>query len=216
MAEPQAEGANDASDVAVYVVSYLEAMPPSIGEAVALLRQYRETSRKDDGHGRLEVLQQNGRPDHFAIVERWRDQQALDAHAIAAHTRQFRDRLQPLCSSPYDERLHRGFAMGAALAARGEGAVYVLTHADAVPAGKDEAMALLQQLAASSRNDGGGIGFAVLQQHSRQNHFTIVELWRDQQAVEAHAMAAHTRQFREKFQPLTGSLYDERLYRAVD
>lgn len=29
-------------------------------------------------------------------------------------------------------------------------------------------------------------------------------------------MAAHTRRFREQFQPLTGSLYDERLYRTLD
>jgi hypothetical protein len=29
-------------------------------------------------------------------------------------------------------------------------------------------------------------------------------------------MAAHTRQFRDKFQPMSGSLYDERLYKALD
>ena len=29
-------------------------------------------------------------------------------------------------------------------------------------------------------------------------------------------MAAHTRQFREQFQPMSGSLYDERLYQALD
>ena len=46
--------------------------------------------------------------------------------------------------------------------------------------------------------------------------FTLVEIGQDQQALEAHAMAAHTRQFREQFQPLSGSLYDERLYKALD
>jgi hypothetical protein len=29
-------------------------------------------------------------------------------------------------------------------------------------------------------------------------------------------MAAHTRQFRQQFQPMSGSLYDERLYQALD
>jgi quinol monooxygenase YgiN len=58
--------------------------------------------------------------------------------------------------------------------------------------------------------------FEVLQQNSRQNHCTIVEVWRDQPALEAHAMAAHTRHFRDRFQPLSGSLYDERLYKALD
>jgi quinol monooxygenase YgiN len=75
---------------------------------------------------------------------------------------------------------------------------------------------LLKQLAEASRTDDGSVRFEVLQQGSRQNHFTLVEIWQDQQAFEAHVMAAHTKQFREKFQPLTGSLYDERLYRALD
>jgi quinol monooxygenase YgiN len=41
-------------------------------------------------------------------------------------------------------------------------------------------------------------------------------VWRDQKALEAHVTAAHTRRFREQFQPMSGSLYDERLYQALD
>ena len=216
MSEQQATRAAESSDAAVYVVSYLEVMPPSTREAAALLRQYREASRKDQGHVRLEVLQQSGRPDHFAIVEMWKDQKALEAHGQAAHTRQWRERLQPLCVSPHDERLHQGLARGATLAVGAVEAAYVLTHVDAIPPAKDEAMALLKGLAEASRHDDGSVRFEVLQQSSRQNHFTIVEIWQDQQAVEAHVMAAHTRQFRERFQPLSGSLYDERLYKALD
>lgn len=107
MGEPQPARADDARDAAVYVVAYLEVMPPSTGEAAALLRQYREASRTDEGHMRLEVLQQRGRPDHFAIMELWQDQQALEAHAMAAHTRQFREQFQPLTGSLYDERLYQ-------------------------------------------------------------------------------------------------------------
>jgi len=32
----------------------------------------------------------------------------------------------------------------------------------------------------------------------------------------AHVMAGHTRQFREQFHPLSGSLYDARLYTALE
>jgi quinol monooxygenase YgiN len=71
-------------------------------------------------------------------------------------------------------------------------------------------------LAETSRNDDGNVRFEVLQQSSRQNHCTIVEVWKDQKALAAHVMTGHTRQFREKFQPLSGSLYDERLYTALD
>ena len=212
----QAARADEASDAAVYVVSYIEVMPPSTGEAAALLRQYREASRKDAGNVRLDVLQQSGRPHHFALVEMWQDQQAFEAHGTAAHTRQWRDKLQPLRLSPYDERLHKGLAIGAMLAAPAAGATYVVTHADAIPPGKDEAIALLKQLAEASRKEDGNVRFEVWQQSSRQNHCTIVEVWQDQKSLEAHAMAAYTRQFREKFQPFSGSLYDERLYKALD
>ena len=50
---------------------------------MALLRQYREASRKEEGNVRLEVLQQHGRPDHFVLLETWKDQKALDAHGMA-------------------------------------------------------------------------------------------------------------------------------------
>jgi quinol monooxygenase YgiN len=208
--------ANEASEAAVYVVSYIEVMPPAQTEAMTLLRQYREASRKEAGNMRLEVLQQSARPDHFALLEVWQDQQAFEAHGKAAHTTQLRGNLQPLRVSPQDERLHKGLAVGGVQTAGAAGATYVLTHADAIPPGKDEALALLKQLAETSRNNNGNVRFEVLQQSSRQNHCTIVEIWQDQQALEAHAMAAHTRQFRDRFQPLSGSLYDERLYKALD
>ena len=212
----QAARADEASDAVIYVVTYIEVMPSSQSEAMALFRQYHEASRKEEGNVRLEVLQQSSRPDHFALLEVWQDQQAFAAHGMATHTKQWREQLQPLRSSPYDERVHKGLAIGPMLTARTVGATYVVTHADAIPPGKDDALALLKQLAEASRKDGGNVRFEVLQQSSRQNHCTIVEVWQDQQAFEAHAMAAHTRQFRDKFQPLSGSLYDERLYTVLD
>lgn len=208
--------ADEGSDAAVYKVSYIEVMPSSQGETAALLRQYRDVSRKEEGNMRLEALQQSGRQDHFVLLETWKDQKALDAHGMAAHTAQLHEKLQPLRVSPLDERFHTGLAIGSALTVHAAGATYVVTHADAVPSGKDEALVLLKQLAETSRHDDGNMRFEVLQQSSRQNHCTIVEIWKEQQALAAHVMAGHTRQFREKFQPLSGSLYDERLYTALD
>jgi len=216
MGDQQTAHADDVSSVAVYVVAYLEVMPPSTREAAAMLRQYRAASRMDVGHVHLEVLQQSGRTDHFAIVALWQDHNAFEAHAKAAHTRQCHEALQPLRISPYDERPHTALETGSPLATRTPGAIYVVTHADAIPPAKDDALILLKELAEASRHEGGAMRFEVLQQRSRQNHFTIVELWQDQKALEAHAMATHTRQFREQFQPMTGSLYDERLYHALD
>jgi quinol monooxygenase YgiN len=53
-------------------------------------------------------------------------------------------------------------------------------------------------------------------QTNRQNHFTVIELWRDRKAADAHSMAAHTRAYREKLGPASGALYDERFYKVLD
>jgi quinol monooxygenase YgiN len=49
----------------------------------------------------------------------------------------------------------------------------------------------------------------------RGNHFTVVEVWRNQQAHDAHAAAAHTKQYRDTLLPMTGSPIDERLFRSL-
>jgi len=72
--------AEELSDAAVYVVAYIEIMPPSTAAAITLLKQYREASRQEAGNVRFEVLQQHGRPDHFALVEVWQNQQVFEAH----------------------------------------------------------------------------------------------------------------------------------------
>ncbi len=55
-----------------------------------------------------------------------------------------------------------------------------------------------------------------MQYSVRPNHSTVIEQWRDQKALDAHAAAAHTRQYRDEIQPLTGSPLDERVFTAVD
>jgi quinol monooxygenase YgiN len=43
----------------------------------------------------------------------------------------------------------------------------------------------------------------------------LFEGWRDRKAFDASISAAHTKEFRQKLNPLEGALYDERLYQAV-
>ena len=62
----------------------------------------------------------------------------------------------------------------------------------------------------------GNQGFGVWQQTSRPNHFTVVEVWKDQKAYDARGSAAPQRTFRDKLGPMLGALYDERLYRSID
>ena len=72
-----------------------------------MLRRLAEASRQEDGNLRFDVVQHMMRANHFTVIETWRNQKALDAHAAAAHTRQYRDELQPMTGSPLDERVHK-------------------------------------------------------------------------------------------------------------
>ena len=199
----------------VYIATYLEVVPTAVKEGSALLKQYRDASRKDAGNQRMELVQEMGRPTRFALLAIWADQKAYEAHGKAAHTARFRDKLKSVHAAPYDERAHSGMAVADKGAVRA-GAIAVVTHVDVPPPFKDTTVPLLQQLAEASRKDAGNLRFEVQQQGNRPNHFTVVEVWADQKAYDAHVMAGHTRQFRDKLGPMSGALYDERLYRAVD
>jgi len=206
-------------DVA-YVVSYFEAMPPAKDKAAGLLRQLAKQSRQESGNYRFEVLQRIGQPDEFVILETWRNKDAQATHGAAGHTRQFREKLQPLLRGPYDERPHTALAV-AAMGAEAAGtaraaAIYAVTHVDVIPKAKDVGVALVKQLAGDGRGDKGNVRFEGLTQDSRTNHMTVVEIWADRKALEAHGMAADKKAFREKLMPLSGSLYDERLNKVLD
>jgi quinol monooxygenase YgiN len=214
----QGAQAQGGAEAVAYCVSYIEVSPAAKDKAAALLKDLAKASRKSEGNLRFDVLRRRERTNHFAIVEAWKDKNAFEARLAAASTKEFREKLQPLLTSGYDERPHTGLVVGpmtAGAGARGA-AVYVVTHVDVIPPKKDEAIAALQQLADPSRKDAGNLRYDVLQQISRPNHSTLVEIWKDQTSLEAHEGAAHTMRFRELLLPMSGSLYDQRLYRALD
>ena len=186
--------------------------------AAALLKGLGAASRKGAGSLRSDVLQRRDRPNHFAIAEARTDQKARDATGAAAHMKHFRDALKPLLSSAYAERPHTGLAVGSTAAGAGAqgAAVYTVTRVDIIPPKKDDGIAALQPLAGPSRMDAGTLRYEVWQQISRPNHFTPVEIWKDHEALEGHEVAAHTTKFRDLLLPMSGSLYDQRLYKALD
>lgn len=205
-----------ADSVTFYAVTYVEVVPPSTPQGAALLRQYGEASRKDAGAARVDVLQRIDRPNQFTIVAAWPDQKAFEAHQTTQSAKEFHGKLQPLLASPNDQRLHQGLSVGTAAAASPAGAVYVVTHVDVIPPRKDDGVAALKQLAEDSRKDAGHVRFDVVQQTNRPNHFTVVEVWTSRQAFDAHGMATHTKRFRDQLAPMSGALYDERLYQALN
>jgi quinol monooxygenase YgiN len=200
---------------AFYVVTYIEVMPSTARQTATLLREYAEASRRQDGNLRLELLQRIDRPSHFAVLAAWKDQKAFDAHAAAASTKQFRDKLAPHLSSGYDERPHGGLSVGDIKADGGKTAVFAVTHVDFIPPKKDDGIAASKTLADATRKGEKPARFEILQQSSRPNHLTFVEIWPSQKAIEAHWVTDATKKFRADTLPMSGSLYDERLYHAL-
>jgi quinol monooxygenase YgiN len=206
--------ADPAADVQVYAASYVEVMPSARATAIAALKQYRDASRKQEGYGRLDLFEQIGWPGHFAIFEVWRDQKAFEAHNAAAQ-KALLDALQPIRVSGFDQRPYKTLTVAPPpSSAASSASVSVVSHVDVSQDPRVPVM--LKRLAEASRQEDGNLRFDVVQHTMRANHFTVIETWRDQKALDAHAAAAHTRQYRDELQPMTGSPLDERVHKAVD
>jgi competence protein ComEC len=199
-------------DSAFHAVSYVEVMASASAKAIAAFKQYRDLSKTRDGFVRFDAFEQIGRPGHFVIIETWRDQPSFDARGSSQ--KQMIDALAPIRVSDYDQRPYKTLSIGPARPGANSRAVSVVSHVDVTP---DPRVApMLRRLAEASRAEEGNIRFDVLQHTMRANHFTVIETWQSQKAFDAHVAAAHTRQYRDEVQPLTGSPLDERVYTAVD
>ncbi len=227
-----------------FIVTYVEAGPAEAQKAAALIKKQAAATRAAAGNIQAEALQENGRKNHFVMLEVWQDRAARDAHAKSAGTVAFRKALHPMLHSPYDERPHAGLA-AAGGGQGGKGAVYVVTHVDIIPPEQFPpckrqvsesgpcGIALVEKLVADSRKHAGNVRFDALTQANRPNHMTVVEVWRSAKDQEAHTMHSDTRNFRDALSavapgsgvnadplfvinPLSGSLYDEQLYTSID
>jgi len=144
----------------------------------------------------------------------WKDQQDYDAHLAAAHTKQANAALGSHLIAPIDT--HLGTQMIAqTLHAPPTGSVYGITHIAVLPDKSDDMYAALIKYAAATRQAPGNLGYDPARDSSRSNHFSIVEIWKDQPAAEAYEAAVPSREFRAILAPITGPHYDRRWYKAL-
>jgi len=206
-----------AQDAVVYGATYLEVAPSAAGQGLALLQALAAATRKEDGNRRFHVLQERDRPNRFVAQEAWKDQAALDAHRKGKAYTELNEKLAAIRTAPPDERVHNALALSpGGLPAPSRGPIWVITHVDVPPPSKDACIAELKALAEASRKDAGNLAFGVVQQSNRPNHFTVTEVWHDQKAFDAHAVAEHTKKFRAALGPMLGAPYEDRVYAAVD
>jgi quinol monooxygenase YgiN len=208
-------GAQAPPDATAYSVAYVDIALASRTAAITAMKQYRDTSRKDDGFQRIELFEQAGRPAHFCIVEIWANNRDLDTHTASAHARDFRTRIDSMRLSDYDQRPYKTLSVGAAHNDGNSRNTFVISHVDIGGQGTN-AGDLLRKLAEASRKEEGNLRFDVLQHAMRANHFTVIEEWQTAKAVEKHASATHTKEYRNSLAPIAGSPLDERLYKLVE
>ena len=96
------------------------------------------------------------------------------------------------------------------LSAQGDATLYIVTYLEAAPASQSQVATMLTQLADASREE-GAMRYEVLQRTTESNQFLLLEIWKDQRALDTHTGAAHTKRFREQVAPLLLGSIDERL-----
>jgi quinol monooxygenase YgiN len=207
--------AQAAAERTSYVVTYIEVVPSAGHEAAGLLKEVAAASRKEAGNQRYDILQRIDRENQFVILEAWTDAKAAEVHAGASALNEFKDKLKPLQAGFYDERPSVGVAVAPAPTPVSEGTIYVVTHVDVAPPRKDDCIGLLNKLVEDARKEPNAERIEAWQQTNRTNHFTVTEMWKNRAAQDAHIAAASTREFREKLGPMSGALYDERLYKSL-
>ena len=92
---------------AVYVITHVDVIPPRKDDGLAALKVLADAARGESGNLRFEVVQQTNRPNHFTVIEIWKDAKAVETHAMTEATRTFRDALGPMSGALYDERFFK-------------------------------------------------------------------------------------------------------------
>jgi quinol monooxygenase YgiN len=198
-----------------YLITYIEVMPTATAEGVALARAMRDAMRGEAGNLRGGVGERIGQPNQFVILSAWKDEAALAAHAKAPQTLQLLERLTKIQNAPHDERVTFPLSVDQMHATLGGNSVVVVSHVDVIPTQREAATALVKQHAEDGRKEAGNVRFEALTQTNRQNHFTVIEAWKNRDATQTHDMNATTRAFRDKIAPAIGALYDERFYTVL-
>jgi quinol monooxygenase YgiN len=201
-----------AQDTTFYSVASIEVKASSRTQALAILKGYREVTRRDDGNISTQIYEQADRPAHFSIVEAWKTSAAFDAKAGVRKGLQ--DQMESMRTSGWDARPYKTLSVASGPAEATNKSVYVISHVDVAPDPKIAGM--LTTLATASRLEEGNIRFDVLLHTMRSNHFEVIETWKNEKALESHANAAHTKKYRDDLQAALGSPLDERIYKIIE
>jgi quinol monooxygenase YgiN len=96
-----------ASADSVMIVTHVDIIPTSLDAGTGKARRFVEQGRGTAGNRRFDALVQASRKNHMTIVESWDSLAAKNSWISTPAARSFREELQPMSGSLYDERAYR-------------------------------------------------------------------------------------------------------------
>lgn len=211
---PAAVPATAAEESARSVATYVVVEAARDRDAARALLAYAAGTRRDAGARRVLVLSELDRPGKFVLLESWRDEAAWNAHAGGPVRQSLLEALQPHLLAPFDERV------GLPTQAEGDlaeprGALHVVLHVDVLQPGVDAIGGMLREAARAAALVPGAIAFEVAAQAAKRNHLTVHQVWASRAAYAAYTASAGAKEFRARFNPVKGAVYDDRLFTLV-
>jgi quinol monooxygenase YgiN len=94
----------------ITAVTHIDFMPGHT-DAVPALTNYVAHASHDPNILHIELFQQISAPNHYTLVDTFRNRAAYNAHVTAPYTLKFRTTISPALGSPYDERLQTQVAI---------------------------------------------------------------------------------------------------------
>jgi quinol monooxygenase YgiN len=203
---------------AVHAVTYLDVSTDWVAQGVGLLKHYRDLSAHQPGNLEFTVMQEVNRSNRFVVVEGWKDQAAFTAHEKSADAALFNFTLEAIRNSPPNQHVLRDLVTAPARATPASGAIHMVEHVDFSPPTNAAALPAVKALAQSSQKESGAVRYDIYQEpEPHANHYSVVAVWADRNAFDAHETAAPTRQYRAATGlPAHANLYDQRLYDVLN
>jgi quinol monooxygenase YgiN len=201
----------------VYALTTFDVSPSATPQAIALLKQYRDAARKQTGNVSVDLLQQTGLFNRFAIHESWSNRSAYDANEKAPQMTALRDGLKPLAGAPLDRRSYRPLSIGPTRKAASGGTVSMVVFLDVFPPGLIPTLAAVKEAAVAARKDEGNLRYDIEQEGvGLGNHMVFYAAWQNRDDFDAYEKSDYARHLRDVVGPLLGSPYDDRLYALID
>jgi quinol monooxygenase YgiN len=165
----------------------------------------------DHSAGTIEVavLQQQRAANHFEVVSRFASEAAYEAHLATPLNVEYRRGIASDLGSPYEDRLHS--ARGSQSWPRATvGDAVVLTQIEVQQPHLDQALSIVDEIAAAQSANAAMRGEVLLQRHYRPTNLELISVWSSSEAFDEHIASSAVQSSRSALSSLLVAPIDDR------